>query len=245
MKTCFYKILILMILLSVIAGGLVLTVNIIGQTKFIEKSIIQENKLLAELTAYTIESGYIKNQYPFETLKRVSDSKNVLFLWIVKPNGKIFLSNDPNIIGNKINDTSLGTKNIVIKDILFYKDNKKIKLIIYPLNIQESGKQWALYLGVSLEPIKIARDRMIISSFISFVIIIVVAVLLSFYLAKDFVKPLKQLTEAVDKISMGDMDIKINIKSEDEIGKLATSFRRMINSIKLLMKVYNKRQKNK
>lgn len=240
-KSIFYKILLLMVLLSIVTGGLVLSMAIIEQTQFMEKAIIKENKLLADAASQIIEAGYIKKQCPFSTLKQISESENILFLWVVKPDGKIYLADNTEMWGKKIEDPSLGTKEITVKDSLFYKTNEKIKLVIHPLDMGESGKQWELYLGVSLRSVKAARNKMILTSFGFFIIITLLAALLSFYLAKSVTKPLKQLTEVANKISMGDIKVKIDVKSKDEIGDLAKAFKRMVNSLKILMKGYKQK----
>lgn len=45
--------------------------------------------------------------------------------------------------------------------------------------------------------------------------------------------PLKNLTTVAGKVSMGDLDQKIEIKSKDEIGDLGEAFQRMINAFKM------------
>ena len=44
--------------------------------------------------------------------------------------------------------------------------------------------------------------------------------------------PLKKLEDAADEIAQGNFDSKVNIKSDDEIGKLAESFNFMAASLK-------------
>jgi len=234
------KILLLMILLSVISGAFVLGAAIIKQNRLIEEHLIQENKLLAKIASQTIETGYLSQQWPFEVLKQISQSEDVLFWWVVKPDGEISLADDTEMWGKKLTDPSLGTKEIIVKNSVFYKTSEKIKLIAHPLNIEDSEKQWTLYLGVSLKSLTTTKKKMIFTSLVFFVIIIILATILSIYLAKSITKPIKNLTDAANKISMGDLKVKINIKSKDEIGELAKSFNRMLRSIKILMKTHKK-----
>ena len=46
------------------------------------------------------------------------------------------------------------------------------------------------------------------------------------------VRPLRELKDATERISKGDLDVKLAIRSRDEIGELADSFERMIAAIK-------------
>lgn len=64
------------------------------------------------------------------------------------------------------------------------------------------------------------------------VVLLVMAVFASFFLGREMVRPLRELKDATDRISRGDFDVKINIRSGDEIGELADSFERMVAAIK-------------
>jgi nitrogen fixation/metabolism regulation signal transduction histidine kinase len=50
--------------------------------------------------------------------------------------------------------------------------------------------------------------------------------------ARAFVAPLRQLQAATERISRGDLDVSVDIRSRDEIGDLADSFERMVAAIK-------------
>jgi methyl-accepting chemotaxis protein len=75
------------------------------------------------------------------------------------------------------------------------------------------------------------RNTIIIIALIA----ILVAVVLSYWVARMITKPMKDLQDAADKISKGDMEVAINIKSKDEVGDLAESFNRMVQAVKYLM----------
>jgi HAMP domain-containing protein len=50
-------------------------------------------------------------------------------------------------------------------------------------------------------------------------------------------RPIKKLTSVANNVSLGDMsDTEIDITSNDEIGELAGSFKRMVVSVKYYMK---------
>ena len=56
--------------------------------------------------------------------------------------------------------------------------------------------------------------------------------LVSLLASRALVKPLCDLREAADKISRGDFDVQLDIRSRDEVGELADSFERMVAAIK-------------
>lgn len=63
---------------------------------------------------------------------------------------------------------------------------------------------------------------------------------LSLILAGYFTSPLKLLTDAVEKLSLGNLETLVNLNSKDEFGRLAKSFNAMVNNLKIASEVqYN------
>lgn len=54
-------------------------------------------------------------------------------------------------------------------------------------------------------------------------------------ISSQITKPIAHLTEVAEKVSMGNTNVEVDVDSNDEIGGLADSFRRMVVSIKILM----------
>ncbi len=63
------------------------------------------------------------------------------------------------------------------------------------------------------------------------VIVVILVVLLGIFLGRTIANPIKILDEAAEKVANGDTSIKIDINSEDETGKLAKSFNKMVESL--------------
>jgi len=82
------------------------------------------------------------------------------------------------------------------------------------------------------EFLKIASEtnRQYIISFILFAIIVIVLILSIIRI--KVTGPIKKLTEITDEISKDNLDKQIDIKSKDEIGNLADSFRKMTSDLK-------------
>ena len=64
-----------------------------------------------------------------------------------------------------------------------------------------------------------------------------IAVVLSFLLAKTVTRKLNYLTEITEKISLGKTDTPIQIKGKDEVAKLGASLERMRESLKIAAKM--------
>ena len=71
------------------------------------------------------------------------------------------------------------------------------------------------------------RNRLLVIIIMSILIVIIIAVLV----ARSISEPIIKLTEGAKKIGDGNLEYKIKIKSQDEIGELATSFNKMADSL--------------
>jgi signal transduction histidine kinase len=60
---------------------------------------------------------------------------------------------------------------------------------------------------------------------------IVIIVFGTLFLSNNLVRPMKKLAEATQKISSGDFDVKVEIESENELGRLAGAFNRMTEEL--------------
>lgn len=67
---------------------------------------------------------------------------------------------------------------------------------------------------------------------VTFFIIFILAVTIAFVLVRSILNPLKVLLVAQEKVGLGDLDYKINIKSDDEIGRLQKGFMAMAERLK-------------
>jgi methyl-accepting chemotaxis protein len=71
---------------------------------------------------------------------------------------------------------------------------------------------------------------------------ILVVVLVAWLAGRALVQPIKRLTEAADRISVGDLDVEIEINSRDEIAALGEAISRMQDSIRLSLERLRRRR---
>ncbi len=83
---------------------------------------------------------------------------------------------------------------------------------------------------------KSIADKEISKSILSMTVIVVVSLLVSFllslYITISVVRPLGNFVNITDKLASGDFNAEINIKSKDEIGRLANSLRVLVSRLK-------------
>jgi NtrC-family two-component system sensor histidine kinase KinB len=65
-------------------------------------------------------------------------------------------------------------------------------------------------------------------------LLVVAGIALAFFLAERIVRPLRRLTVTTAAVAGGDLDAKVEVASNDEVGVLAAEFNRMAESLRLL-----------
>jgi nitrogen fixation/metabolism regulation signal transduction histidine kinase len=77
---------------------------------------------------------------------------------------------------------------------------------------------------------------------IVFLVTIFVVILVSWVLGRAIVVPIKRLTDAAERISVGELDMEIEITSNDEIAALGRAVVRMQDSIRLSIERFRQRK---
>ena len=75
-----------------------------------------------------------------------------------------------------------------------------------------------------------------------FIVTIVLVTLIALSSARAIVTPIKKLTDVAERMSLGDLNMQINIPSKDEIGLLAQAIKRMQTSLRLAMERLRKKR---
>ena len=228
----FGKIFSLTMLTALAASLFLLLITYRDHVNSAEKTVIEENELLAEVTANMVASGYVNAKMPFQTLKLISDSENVVFLWIVKPSGEIYFADNSAMFGKYIEDPeTLASEMPTVKDALA-ESGEKVKLITRPLEMELGEQHWTLYLGASLKPIALVERNTIMLSLVAVVAIIFFAGVISYYFSKRITRPLEQLRMGAMIIGTGNLGHQIKIKTDDEIEELGRAFNQMARDLK-------------
>lgn len=63
---------------------------------------------------------------------------------------------------------------------------------------------------------------------------VIVSMILAIIMSSFLTRPLATLTNVANRVSRGDIMAKVDVESSDEIGELASSFKRMVNAFKIM-----------
>jgi methyl-accepting chemotaxis protein len=107
---------------------------------------------------------------------------------------------------------------------------------------KETKYGWTLAMQQDTKETFRASGQTQMFTYLLFGITATVVIVIAWLLGRAIGKPIKQLTDVAERISVGDMEVAINIKSRDEIGNLAEAISRMQDSLRLAIERFRKRQ---
>jgi len=124
-----------------------------------------------------------------------------------------------------------------------YKRNKRAQGAIYK---DERGREvfghvrgnrydWALVVRQESEEIFEPLKSVQLFFYILFIVTIFVVSVVAWFFARALVKPITELTDIAERMSLGELDSKVNVKAKDEIGLLALAIERMRISLNMAM----------
>ena len=196
-----------------------------NEVKNINKLIlfVLSDSLILKDRASIVEfsTEYIKNN---EKLKNIIISEKENSYIIIKKNA---WSYDDKIEKNfndlqKEHDTFSLLESSILQEKVFH----------YVAPIYISGVPWGwIHLSMSLEEYNNRLNSIYIDFFTFFAILLLISISISYTFSKSISNPIVELNNIANKISMGDLEVRSNYKSNDELGALANTFNKMIIAI--------------
>lgn len=89
-----------------------------------------------------------------------------------------------------------------------------------------------LVVGFSTRDLNAALDRRLFTSLLVIAGALLLAVVASFALGRALVRPLGELTGAMGRVTAGDLEREVRVRTGDEVGVLAAAFNQMIRGIR-------------
>ncbi|MGA1932931.1 HAMP domain-containing sensor histidine kinase [Arcobacter sp. YIC-464] len=113
---------------------------------------------------------------------------------------------------------------------------------VYPMQI--SGITWGwLHISLDLEKYYEKLEHLYTQYLVLFISFTILGFIISFYIAKTFVRPIVELNKTVSKVSSDNLDvIKVDNVSNDEVGELTKAFNSMISQLSSSQKNLKKYQ---
>lgn len=229
----FHKLMLYVAMLIFAAVGITTYFTVKTESEVLRDGLIQSGKRMAKQLASSTQSAFWSLNWNYlENLLRSPElygSKEMIYAKIVKPTGEVYLANEKAYQG-QILDRSLRFKQeTLLKRYSFPNRQEHGMLLVYPVSI--GVERWYIILGFSLNPIKEASAALIYRNVMWGLIILIPAVVLSFFLSKTISKPLIGLSTAAKIVADGNLNHTVKVQSKDEVGLLSHAFNRMVNSL--------------
>lgn len=227
----------------------------------------QENQIVQNMESaierlYQINDGIAKNDWTKAKEKIISATENIGYdqgslLVIYNPDSPEIISvttkkdlNDDELIGK----TPYEAKGLIREDVILnalngYRITKndeknKIKHLAVPVENEFGQVKGIIYMTADLEnmyqTLNDAKEILTKATFLA----LLITVFLGFFIANSITGPIKDVTIKAASMAKGDFDQVVEVKSNDEIGQLASMFNYLTLKLKKTMsEVYREKSK--
>jgi len=196
----------------------------------IQKRGIDVTKTFTQMAAtYIFEMDYITILDNANELVERSDIQSITVMDAI---GKVWISSD-NSQKNFVPFDSFYEDIINNKELKYrknWKDDQRVLEFVSPI-IALGKVAYLLKVEISLRNLENQLAESTREIFILSIVVITLAVLLGIALSKLLTAPIKQLVKGTNEISHGNLDYRIKVPSQDEIGELAQSFNLMTDNL--------------
>lgn len=189
----------------------------------------------------------VKNGVPTWMAPYVNENINVEMVSYVVPLfingvsvGIVGMDIDFSIIKNAVNQAA------IYKSGYAYLENDSGEVVYRPENANAVGGKWrdqesSLRNGMSMiltAPVKEINEdanTLLVTICVICLVGVLLALVVSAVSVRGIVRPLLDLNETADKIARGELDVKITSNSQDEVGRLAKSFGKTVERLRMYL----------
>jgi len=229
------------------------------QSLLIERELEKRGELMARNLAHNSEYGVLVENKPLllNLMEGLYQEEEVVYISIRDRKGNILADWDRGEEFHQVHVkrwsedaqvlTAIPTKEYFVSyGLEFYSFSYPIKTTRVERSKEEVGllledkkdlvtreeKIGVAHIGMSLQHMrKEIADMKRIIVLLTF-LVVTLGVLLTIFLVNIFIKPVKRLVHATERVASGDLSQMVEVTTKDEIGTLASSFNRMTTSLK-------------
>ena len=235
-KYSLYTLVVVIFLILVISRLVTVYFSITQHRKDLINTAIEEKIHLAEIINEILASPvWIYELVSAPGLEKIfilemAKFKDVEYIRVVSGDGTIYKSSIEAEWGKTIEDpdisTVLRTGETIIKDQII--KNKATKLIIYP-----GYQDKTIWIAFSLEGVKKTIQGMLIRDLlVTFEGLLAFILILFFVILRGVINPLKKMEKVCQQVREGNLDVKMTIPYQKEIGELAATFNKTVADLK-------------
>ena len=159
--------------------------------------------------------------------------------WMINNAGVVVGHPDASYIGSGEITAQIAALQPIVQQMLAgksgvdtYRLDKTRKLIAFA-PVEQNG--WSIAVEAGLSDLLGVVTRMLVATIIAMVICSAAGVVLAYWLAASLSKPVVELQRSAGQVSAGDLTAEISVERRDEIGLLASSFNKMVSSLRQII----------
>lgn len=118
----------------------------------------------------------------------------------------------------------------------FYKDDKGNEYFCcyQPMDLPMVKTKWSLVIVHPTSEILATLDTVLIRAFVGGIVLIILIGFAISYFSDKLIKPIEEMAAMANRVRHGDLSGQLDIKSENEIGKLASNINYMIQGLRVI-----------
>ncbi|PKN94035.1 MAG: hypothetical protein CVU44_06425 [Chloroflexi bacterium HGW-Chloroflexi-6] len=217
-----------------VSGVFILTIiSIQLEKQYFQQDLESQADLLLETTSLSLRDPLYNLQVDelWDLARALSDNPDLIFFIAYDSEGKILVdSRNAEPAFSQIVDP-LGNTLIGLQSHQIYREWREDQYISGRSVVLGNQTIGAIAASLSTSPLKEKISDMTIESIFLALATGLAGALLGFWLANQITIPLSELAHGADQMSKGNMSIRVNSGSNDEIGQLARVFNLMVASI--------------
>ncbi len=261
-----FKVIIAISLVIVLTSVILSWFFVASQTLVLRGSVENKAVILASSLATSGEYGVITSSKEFlsHLTRNTIKEEDVLYAVIYDSNGiplavetvanegirtEVFSNSIDsvailNLERSKIQKTSHNINNVgeimdIMVPIVSYENIPGVKNARY----DRESVVGAVRIGMALDRVNYQIDKMTRSIVILTFIVIFAGIIISFFLVRVILTPIRELAQGTRKIAAGNLSYRVSIHSNDEFRELARSFNSMASDMEAHIKELNKEKK--
>ncbi len=209
-----------------------------------KESLMSEMELrgsaLAE-TAANNAADYLLIRFDIEAAKIMKESlsnKGVVYAFVAGPDGKIIVHNDMLMAGKNSSVVRSGMP-AKPEEGNFYTDDSGRKILEFKSPVMSKKKVFigTLHLGMSYELIEAALRQAFLKMAYITLAILLLAALAGFFIGGRIAGPVLLLAKGAKAVGAGNFDFEVKIRSNNELGALASVFNSMTKGLERAQRV--------
>lgn len=146
-------------------------------------------------------------------------------VFLLDQNGQVLCSTEGAVLNEEVKAFSLGEAEVAEKEI-------NGKLITYAT----STNGWKVVAEIPIEVLTQAIDKVNYFNWILIIVSVIIAVAAGYMISQSIVIFIDKMRKIMKEAETGDLNVRVEVKTGDELGELGESFNHMVDNIKELVK---------